>query len=188
MIVISRRKPYSILLQDRAIIAHFYHSIFLIVQEITRELPCDFIFISKHQQTGSSRVVFFRQMYEFLSKQKKFYSQLAIRRDGDSDSDSDSLSVTWFLWGLPTKNRAFSVDSLQSRDTVSSLTLSLFRISVESIELTILQIPVISVHQFWPIPVHQFRSISVQSVGGLQYHRQRHIPSFFSLYPWKSHR
>ena len=99
MIVISRRKPDSILLQDRAIIAHFYHSIFLIVQEITRELPCDFIFISKHQQTGSSRVVFFRQMYEFLSKQKNFYPQLAISRDGDSDSSVDSLSVTRFFKG-----------------------------------------------------------------------------------------
>ena len=141
MIVISRRKPYSILLQDRAIIAHFYHSIFLIVQEITRELPCDFIFISKHQQTGSSRVVFIRQMYEFLSKQKNFYPQLAISRDGDSDSSVDSLSVTRFFWGLPTRNRAFSVDLLQFRDTVSFLTLSIFRISADGIDLTILRIP-----------------------------------------------
>lgn len=128
MIVISRRKPDSILLQDRAIIAHFYHSIFLIVQEITRELPCDFIFISKHQQTGSSRVVFFRQMYEFLSKQKNFYPQLAISRDGDSDSSVDSLSVTRFFLRVTDAESGFAVDLLQFRDTVSSLTLSLFRI------------------------------------------------------------
>ena len=84
----------------------------------------------------------------------------------------DSPSVTQFPRGLPPQNRAFSVVLLQFRDTVSFQSLSLFRISAESIELTILRIPE---HTLSPIPV-----MSVQSVGGIQYRRQ--ISRFYSSY------